>query len=184
MTSYYDLLQVNRDATQQEIKKAYFNLAKKFHPDTTELSEAEAVKRMVELNTAYATLSDPSEREVYDCKLNGISGSVLYADPNNPHGNNAYLLANDIVQKQCRETREKLEAMLGTGIALTNMDQLWQQFLQDVEYTLVRLKAVDILLPNTILAFDLTIDKFSEIYLLANELSKARAVKQKLKLCR
>lgn len=184
MTSYYDLLQVNRNATQQEIKKAYFTLAKKYHPDTTELSEAEAIKRMVELNAAYATLSDPSEREVYDCKLNGISGSVLYGDPNNPHANNAYVLANEIVQKQCGETREKLEAMLGTGIALTNMDQLWHQFLQDVEYTLARLKAVDMLFPDTVLAFDLTIDKFAEIFLLAGELSKARAVKQKLSICR
>lgn len=179
MSSYYDIFNVNKDATQQEIKKAYFSLAKKFHPDTTDLSEEEALQHMIELNTAYAVLSNPDEREIYDCKLNGISGEVMYADPNNPYANNAYIVANEIVQKQCRECRAKLEEMLGTGIAITNMEQLWQQFLQDVEYTIGRLKAVDMLLGDTVLAFDLTIDKFAEIYVMADELSKAYAVKQK-----
>ncbi len=61
---YYKTLDVPRDATVDDIKKAYRKLARKFHPDVS--SEPDAEARMQEVNEAYAVLSDPEKRAAYD----------------------------------------------------------------------------------------------------------------------
>lgn len=61
---YYKTLGVARDATQDEIRKAYRRLARKYHPDVSKEPDAEA--RMKEVNEANAVLSDPEKRAAYD----------------------------------------------------------------------------------------------------------------------
>lgn len=61
---YYQILGVNRDAAQADIKKAFRKLARKFHPDVSKETDAEA--RMKELNEANAVLSDAEKRAAYD----------------------------------------------------------------------------------------------------------------------
>jgi curved DNA-binding protein len=61
---YYRDLGVERDATPEEIKKAYRRLARKYHPDVSKEPDAEA--RMRAVNEAYAVLSDPERRAAYD----------------------------------------------------------------------------------------------------------------------
>lgn len=62
---YYKILGVPRDATQEEIKKAYRKLAMKYHPDRNKGSK-EAEEKFKEINEAYAVLSDPEKRKMYD----------------------------------------------------------------------------------------------------------------------
>jgi molecular chaperone DnaJ len=62
---YYDVLGVSRDASDEEIKKAYRGLAMKHHPDRNPGDE-EAAHRFKEAAEAYAVLSDPDKRSVYD----------------------------------------------------------------------------------------------------------------------
>ena len=61
---YYATLGVARDATADEIRKAYRKLARKYHPDVSK--EADAEVRMKEVNEANAVLSDPEKRAAYD----------------------------------------------------------------------------------------------------------------------
>ena len=62
--NYYEILDVNRKSTIQEIKLAYRKLAKKYHPDTNKTPEAEAIFK--DVNEAYATLIDDEKRKKYD----------------------------------------------------------------------------------------------------------------------
>ena len=60
----YDVLGVSRDATQDDIRKAYRRLAREHHPDVNQ--DPEADRRFKEINLAYQTLSDPARRRQYD----------------------------------------------------------------------------------------------------------------------
>jgi len=61
---YYETLGVPRDATQDDVKRAYRKLARKYHPDVSKDPDAEA--RFKELGEAYAVLKDPEKRAAYD----------------------------------------------------------------------------------------------------------------------
>lgn len=61
---YYKTLGVSRDATAEEIKKAFRRLARKYHPDVSKETGAE--QKMKEVNEANAVLSDPEKRAAYD----------------------------------------------------------------------------------------------------------------------
>ena len=62
MKDPYAVLGVSKDASVDEIKKAFRTLAKKWHPDHNQENKAEAEDRFKEISSAYATLSDPSKR--------------------------------------------------------------------------------------------------------------------------
>lgn len=63
LPNYYDMLGVTKEATQEEIKTKFRELAKKTHPDKTKENSEE---KMAELNKAYEVLSDVERREAYD----------------------------------------------------------------------------------------------------------------------
>ncbi|KAJ1643496.1 mdj1 protein precursor, partial [Coemansia asiatica] len=61
---FYSVLGVKRDASQSEIKKAYYQLAKKYHPDANKAPEAK--DKFIKIQEAYDTLSDENKRRSYD----------------------------------------------------------------------------------------------------------------------
>jgi len=61
---YYEVLGVPRNASQEDIKQAYRQLARKYHPDVS--TESNAEERFKEVNGAYEALSDPEKRSMYD----------------------------------------------------------------------------------------------------------------------
>jgi curved DNA-binding protein len=61
---YYEILEVKRDASQDEVKQAYRRLARKYHPDVNKDSDAEA--KFKDVGEAYEVLKDPEKRNAYD----------------------------------------------------------------------------------------------------------------------
>lgn len=62
---YYDILGIDRNASNDEVKKAYRRLAKQYHPDFNK-DDAEAENKFKEIKEAYDVLSDPQKRDYYD----------------------------------------------------------------------------------------------------------------------
>lgn len=60
----YDVLGVENDATQQQVKKAFLQLAKKYHPDVNKTKQA--ADKFQHINEAYETLSNEEKRGIYD----------------------------------------------------------------------------------------------------------------------
>ena len=79
--NHYMVLQVRPTASPQEIRRAYRDLSKLYHPDTTTLSAAIATEKFKVLNEAYATLSNPQSRLTYDYSI-GISKLSVMQAPN------------------------------------------------------------------------------------------------------
>ena len=63
---YYALLKIRRDATQDEVKRAYRRLARELHPDVN--PDPETQERFKEITQAYEVLSDTDKRRMYDMK--------------------------------------------------------------------------------------------------------------------
>ena len=61
---YYEVMGIARDATQDEVKRAYRKLARKYHPDVSEDESAE--EKFKEVGEAYEVLKDPEKRAAYD----------------------------------------------------------------------------------------------------------------------
>lgn len=62
--NYYKILGVHKTTSEQDLKKAYYKLAKEWHPDKNKTAGAEEYFKTIK--TAYETLADPSKRKVYD----------------------------------------------------------------------------------------------------------------------
>lgn len=76
---YYEALGVERGASQDEVKRAYRKLARKFHPDLNKEAEAEA--RFKQIGEAYEVLSDPEKRAAYDQLGAGFAAGQEFKPP-------------------------------------------------------------------------------------------------------
>lgn len=141
MKNYYDILGVVENASKEEIKKAFVTLAKRYHPDVTELPLAEAQRRMAELNEAYAVLGDEQKRQEYSCGYRCADGS--YVAVNNRE---AYALANQVLQQRCREVQSALQQQEPVG-------KLWHDFHEATGYTYGRLRETQSLEEKTIAGY-------------------------------
>ncbi len=82
MKDYYEILGVSKNATDDELKKAYRRLAIQFHPDRNQ-NNKDAEEKFKEINEAYSVLSDPKKRAQYDqfgtVDENGFSSDFGYS---------------------------------------------------------------------------------------------------------
>lgn len=84
--TYYTLLGLHPAASVIEIRRAYRELSKRYHPDTTDLPERLATLQFQKLNEAYGTLSNPQKRLTYDLGIGYSRFGVIQApsDLNHP----------------------------------------------------------------------------------------------------
>ncbi len=84
--TYYSLLGLHPSASVIDIRRAYRQLSKRYHPDTTDLPTAIATPKFQQINEAYATLSNPERRLSYDLKIGYSRFGVIQppSDLNHP----------------------------------------------------------------------------------------------------
>ncbi|NLC87421.1 MAG: molecular chaperone DnaJ [Clostridiaceae bacterium] len=88
---YYEILGVDKNATDEELKKAYRKMAKKYHPDANPDNKVEAEAKFKEVNEAYETLSNAQKRRMYDqFGPEGVQGANGYGGAGGPFGQGGY----------------------------------------------------------------------------------------------
>ncbi|KAG8498438.1 hypothetical protein CXB51_004955 [Gossypium anomalum] len=80
---YYNILKVSRNATDDDLRKSYKRLARKWHPDKNLVNNKEAEAKCKQIFEAYNVLSDPLKRQIYD--LHGEQG-LNSAESSSPNG--------------------------------------------------------------------------------------------------
>ena len=101
INNYYDLMDLHPSASTIAIRRAYRQLSKKYHPDTTLLPASVAVAKFQRLNEAYAVLSSPEARSLYDLKIGYSRINVIQApawsnpDDDDKYSRTAYLDPTD-----------------------------------------------------------------------------------------
>ncbi len=111
MKNYYKILGVSESSNKDEIKKAFRNLAKKYHPDKNK-DNPDAIEMFQQINEAYEILSNESSREEYDKKLNQNSSNRQ----KNESKNNS--------EKSQAKTKENFNK----GDALNDLNQYFESF--------------------------------------------------------
>ncbi|KAF3965021.1 hypothetical protein ACB098_06G116400 [Castanea mollissima] len=92
---YYKILQVDRSAKDDDLKKAYRKLAMKWHPDKNPNNKKEAEAKFKQISEAYEVLSDPQKRAVYDqYGEEGLKGQVPPPDAGGPGGPSFFSTGN------------------------------------------------------------------------------------------
>lgn len=109
-STHYALLGLHPSASAIEIRRAYRQLSKCYHPDTTDLPQAIATVKFQQLNEAYATLSNPERRMQYDSK---IGYSRLYVVQPRPEFNRP--VANSQVRQSSSAYLDPTERPLSAG---------------------------------------------------------------------
>ena len=117
-TEYYDRLGVSKDASQDEIKRAYRKMSKKYHPDINK--EPGAEEKYKEVQEAYETLSDDQKRAAYDQYgpdgANGFGGQgVINVDTQTPLGMMRRQVTCDVCHGTGQEIKEPCQTCHGTG---------------------------------------------------------------------
>lgn len=95
---YYEILEIDRSASQEEIKKAYRKLAMKYHPDKSK--DPDTQEHFKKVSEAYQVLSDEEKKQLYD--QFGKEGVTQGGNPNNQHHHNfntGFMDPNDLFKQ-------------------------------------------------------------------------------------
>jgi molecular chaperone DnaJ len=106
--NYYEVLGVSREASDEDIKKAYRKLVFEHHPDRNP-HRTDADERIREINVAYEIVGDPEKRKTYDRLSWGDEPRAAAVDPG--------LILDDIEQKLFDEGRKELFSILMQNVA-------------------------------------------------------------------
>ncbi len=136
---YYDILQVNRNASPEIIEKAYKTLAKKYHPDLqAEENKKQAEEILKEINEAYEILSVPEKKEKYDAflleeeKISQIE--TITQKTTQPTPSNTILEEElDLKQKHLENLRREQELAYQEQVQQAKQKAYYDAYIQDLK---------------------------------------------------
>ncbi len=115
---YYQILNVSKDADMTQIKKAYRDLAVKYHPDRN-MDDPAALDTMKQINEAYAVLSDSKKRQDYDSLRNQYGSADAYTQFRHSYSDQDIFKGTDI---------QKVFDELAQSFGFRNFGDIFQQF--------------------------------------------------------
>ena len=139
--NFYEILGIGKDASAEEIKKAYYREIKKYHPDTysgmSEEKKKELNARAALINEAYSTLSDPEKRRQYDYFLKTSAAGEM---PENDFFRNMYGSINpENFKQKMEEVKAKMAEMKkGPILKIWNEVLAMWQYLNDDKVPLLK----------------------------------------------
>lgn len=128
--NYYEILQVNKNASPEIIEKAYKTLAKKYHPDLqTEENKKQSEEILKEINEAYEVLSIPEKKQKYDASL--LEEEMISRTPPRKEDisstNLSTILEEERKQQQALLQKQQLEYLHQQELAYQNQIQQARQ---------------------------------------------------------
>ena len=140
MQNYYEILQVDKNASNEMIEKAYKLLAKKYHPDLQSKEKRQwAEEKFKQINEAYSTLSDSEKRADYDKKFK-IQDNGIY------ERYEKLLEQNKVLKSQLEYFQAKFNSLnnsnftSGNNVNINNTRELTDQILQTTTMLILLIK--------------------------------------------
>eukprot|EP00366_Plasmodium_knowlesi_P002537 XP_002260034.1 DNAJ-like protein, putative [Plasmodium knowlesi strain H] len=121
--NFYEILNVPRNSSKNEIKQAYRKLALKYHPDRNPNNRKESEKMFREITEAYETLSDENKKRMYDSQLNNGFSSGHFE--NNYTNTNSNTGTNYAYQTR-RMTDEEIEKVFKNVFGTMNLNDIFK----------------------------------------------------------
>lgn len=133
--NYYDILQVNKNASPEIIEKAYKVLAKKYHPDLqTEENKKQAEEILKEINEAYEVLSNPQKKKEYDLFFAEQKQTVLENEGTNSSDKNNFYSQTDDFSKTDFVFRQQQDLLYQQRLQQEKIKQEQLQHEQELHY--------------------------------------------------
>lgn len=145
--NYYEILEISKNATANEIKKAYYSLCKKYHPDINPKTE----NLFKQINEAYETLIDPLKRREYDNSLNNnYSYSEESSDKSYTETNNNYSYTNTYNTNSSKYYQNPI------GEPIVNILDDLQYYKFENAFSAIFNRNIFVIIGNTIICFIIT----------------------------
>jgi molecular chaperone DnaJ len=129
--NYYEILQVNKNASKEVIDKTYKFLIKKYHPDLQDDSKKEEYEEIIKIiNEAYETLSDKQKRKEYD---NSLTEDIISKDEYNKLYNENQKLKqeldnmNNYLEQELNNTKDNVDNLNTTDEQINKQDNTFYQ---------------------------------------------------------
>ena len=143
--NYYDILEVNKNASPEIIEKAYKTLVKKYHPDLQENDlKNKYQEKIKKINEAYEILSDPEKRKNYD--LNLKNNKISEDDYNNLINENINLkkeinyLKNNYIQNNYQNNSNNTNKNYNENINKTSNQSYYNSYIHNLKNNRYRIK--------------------------------------------